>query len=140
MSARTVLPSANHANNSCWRRGAPTPRTPGGGFTDPRGQSVLRSAAYALVAALALVGPPRAPAADHGAFIQRYCAGCHDAVERKGGLDLDSLAFAPNDAANFRQWARVYDRVESGEMPPREKPRPDAADLGGEHRTPAQFA
>lgn len=66
--------------------------------------------------------------AQAGAFIEKYCAGCHDDVEKKGGLDLTSLAYAPADRANFQRWVQIHDRLEAGEMPPREKKRPDAAE------------
>ena len=59
--------------------------------------------------------------------LEARCLGCHDGASRKGGLDLS--APEPNfaDAEGFARWAKVYDRVESGEMPPkgRERPTPD---------------
>jgi hypothetical protein len=75
-------------------------------------------------------GPPRAaPPPALAAFTDRYCAGCHNDIDRKGALDLDGLALAPDDPANLQRWIRVFERVESGEMPPAEKPRPAADDL-----------
>ena len=68
-----------------------------------------------------------APAA---AFIEAHCAKCHDDVEKKGGLDLTALALAPDDAKNFALWVKVHDRVQSGEMPPKDKRRPPAAEQG----------
>jgi hypothetical protein len=62
-------------------------------------------------------------------FIEKYCAGCHDDVEKKGGLDLTSLTLTLNDSAVFQRWLKVHDRLEAGEMPPKEKKRPDAAEL-----------
>ena len=59
--------------------------------------------------------------------LEARCLGCHDGASKKGGLDLS--APEPNfaDAEGFARWAKVYDRVESGEMPPkgRERPTPD---------------
>jgi len=60
------------------------------------------------------------------AFIDRRCADCHDDVEKKGGLDLVSLAFDPANGKNFNTWVKVYDRVMADEMPPKKKPRPEA--------------
>ena len=69
--------------------------------------------------------PPPATAA----FIEKYCASCHDDVEKAAGLDLASLKYAPGNPANFVQWVKVHDRLQAGEMPPKEKKRPDASEL-----------
>ncbi len=86
----------------------------------------------ALVAAILACGavvraapPPPATAA----FIEQHCAGCHDDVEKKGGLDLTALALNPSDAKNFATWVKVHDRVQAGEMPPKKKARPAAGEL-----------
>src|SRR5204863_4958087 len=52
--------------------------------------------------------------------------GCHNEADKKGRLDLTSLAFDPADPANLAVWVRVHDRVTAGEMPPRGRDRPDA--------------
>lgn len=62
------------------------------------------------------------------AFTDQYCANCHNDDDLKGGLDLTSLAFKPHDPANFLTWVKVHDRVEAGEMPPKNRKRPDRAD------------
>ncbi|HUS33752.1 MAG TPA: DUF1592 domain-containing protein [Verrucomicrobiae bacterium] len=62
-------------------------------------------------------------------FIEKHCAECHDSETKKGGLDLTSLNFSPEDKANFGTWVKVHDRVEAGEMPPKKKPRPEAATM-----------
>ena len=64
------------------------------------------------------------------AFLDQYCTGCHNPVDLKGRLDLESLAYDPENRANFALWAKVHDRVQAGEMPPKEKRRPDPARLG----------
>lgn len=66
-----------------------------------------------------------------GSFIEKYCATCHNDVDKEAGLDLTSLRFAPNDPENFLQWVKVHDRIESGDMPPKEKKRPERTDLDG---------
>ena len=63
-------------------------------------------------------------------FIEKHCAECHDAEAKKGGLDLTSLNYSPEDKLNFGTWVKVHDRVEAGEIPPKKKPRPEAATLG----------
>jgi hypothetical protein len=62
-------------------------------------------------------------------FTEKYCAGCHNDVDKEGGFDITALAFAPEDPANFQRWVKVYDRLQAGEMPPKEKKRPDPSDL-----------
>jgi len=64
------------------------------------------------------------------AFTDRHCSSCHNDVDREGGLDLTSLNFSPGEPGSFLTWVKVHDRVAAGEMPPREKRRPEAAELG----------
>jgi cytochrome c553 len=82
------------------------------------------------IAALAASGvraaPPPAAAA---AFIEKYCASCHNDVDKEGQLDLTNLAYEPDNRANFALWVKAHDRVQTGEMPPKKKARPEAADL-----------
>ena len=40
------------------------------------------------------------------------------------------MKFVAGDAANFLTWVKVHDRVQAGEMPPKEKKRPVAAEAG----------
>ncbi|WP_414660822.1 DUF1592 domain-containing protein [Horticoccus sp. 23ND18S-11] len=82
--------------------------------------------ALAHVAAASLFGAPAAPlTAD---FTEKYCAKCHNDIDKEAGLDLTTLAFAPGDAANFQTWVKVHDRLQAGEMPPKEKARPDGTE------------
>src|SRR4051812_41494009 len=86
------------------------------------------------VGALAVVATPLARAAafspdDIAAFTDKNCSSCHNDVDKEGGLDLTSLNYSPNDPTNFLAWVKVHDRVQAGEMPPKEKKRPDAAEL-----------
>ena len=59
----------------------------------------------------------------------RYCSTCHNDADKKGGLDLTSLKYDPGDPANFSTWVKVHDRVQAGEMPPKEKIRPNPVEL-----------
>ncbi len=58
-------------------------------------------------------------------FLENHCFDCHDDLEKKGDFDLSSLRFNLSDPTHFRQWVDVYDKIESGEMPPKKKKRPD---------------
>ena len=62
-------------------------------------------------------------------FLEQHCTDCHDDAEKKGGLDLTALIWNPEDAANLTTWVKVHDRIRDGEMPPKKKPRPEAAAL-----------
>lgn len=59
-------------------------------------------------------------------LLSASCYECHDDVTDKGGLNLLDLEFEPEKPHNFALWQHVFERVESGEMPPKEEPRPDA--------------
>ena len=61
-------------------------------------------------------------------FFAKHCIECHDAETKKGNLDLTSLKPDFADAENFARWVKVHDYIESGEMPPKKKARPPAAD------------
>ena len=62
-------------------------------------------------------------------FLERHCSECHDATDKKGGLDLTSLSSLEKDPATYPQWIKVYDRILSGEMPPpKKKSAPPEAD------------
>ena len=74
-------------------------------------------------AALACV-PAGASAAGPQAFFAKHCTECHDADTHKGNLDLTALKPDFANPETFARWVKVYDRVESGEMPPRKRERP----------------
>src|SRR4051794_17661633 len=62
-------------------------------------------------------------------FLEEHCFGCHGDETQKGGLRLDTLGQQLDEAKIFGQWADVYERVSTGEMPPpkrKSQPSPDA--------------
>ena len=79
---------------------------------------------FATVTALTAGELPRASRL----FVEKHCVECHDAATKKGGLDLTSLRFEPAFSSNFSRWVLVHDRVSNGEMPPKKKARPEAAE------------
>src|SRR5207249_3711757 len=98
------------------------------GFLSPAGFSGLALfAVWSVSAARAAQGWGEA---DVFAFTDKYCSACHNDVDKDGGLDLTSLRFLPADEANFLTWVTVHDRVQAGEMPPKEKKRPNQTDVG----------
>jgi hypothetical protein len=78
---------------------------------------------------VALLGPIAGWAAPPAKFFETHCHLCHNADNKQGDLDLTALKFEPAKAENFTQWVKVHDRIASGEMPPKKRPRPDAADI-----------
>jgi hypothetical protein len=56
------------------------------------------------------------------AFLSRHCGECHGATKPKGDFRLDQLATGD-------RWFNVLEQLQSGAMPPKAKPRPDAAEL-----------
>ncbi|MBA3935989.1 MAG: DUF1592 domain-containing protein [Planctomycetes bacterium] len=69
------------------------------------------------------------PAATRVLFRQ-HCTECHDAETKKGNLDLTTLTADFTQPDNVARWLQVHDRVASGEMPPKKKPRPADAERG----------
>jgi hypothetical protein len=57
-------------------------------------------------------------------LIEASCIGCHDdATDTR--LNFDELGHDLTDRATFRMWESIFDRVDSGEMPPASEDRPD---------------
>ena len=71
----------------------------------------------------------QAPAAEYPKFFETHCLECHDGSIKKGNLDLSAIKLDLNHSGNFERWVRIYDRIESGEMPPQKKSRPPQAEL-----------
>jgi hypothetical protein len=94
----------------------------------------MRPSPFQIRAALAALGvvlasglraaEARWPSETAKQFIETRCASCHDETEKEAGLDLTALMFHPDKTDNFATWVKVFDRVTSGEMPPKKKPRP----------------
>ncbi|MEM7476387.1 MAG: DUF1592 domain-containing protein [Planctomycetota bacterium] len=58
-------------------------------------------------------------------FLGKYCADCHSDGISEGGFDLERLEAELSDPAQFATWQRVFDRIDSGEMPPEDSDTPD---------------
>src|SRR5438477_6723983 len=86
-------------------------------------------ASAAVLAALALPARAAQANAELFTFTDKYCSSCHNDVDKEGGLDLTDLKYAPEDSTNFLTWVKIHDRVQAGEMPPKEKKRPATPEL-----------
>src|SRR4051812_11343521 len=89
--------------------------------------SFVASCFAALVAGIAVCASASELGTPQQAFFARHCAECHDSSTKEGGLDLAALSRDVSDAETLRRWVRVYDRVDGGEMPPKDAPQPDLA-------------
>jgi mono/diheme cytochrome c family protein len=72
--------------------------------------------------------------ADAEQFLRQHCVRCHDGKVQEGQFRIDTLdrSFATHSAAE--RWAEVMTRINAGEMPPAEEPRPtvdEIADMVG---------
>ncbi len=59
-------------------------------------------------------------------FLKQHCLACHGEKKQEGGVRFDRVTGV--EASNRTLWTLVHQKVSSGEMPPADKPRPDAAD------------
>ncbi|MBT22054.1 hypothetical protein CMK17_19205, partial [Candidatus Poribacteria bacterium] len=57
-------------------------------------------------------------------LVEASCIDCHDA-DTDTQLNFEKLGHDLSDAATFRQWVKIFDRVQKGDMPPKKKKRPD---------------
>ena len=61
-------------------------------------------------------------------FLARTCYLCHNARLKNGGLDLEGNSTPAAIARDPHTWERVALKVRTGEMPPKEWPRPSEAE------------
>jgi mono/diheme cytochrome c family protein len=94
-------------------------------------QSSILATASLILAALFASNHVRADEADTlyinsiaESFLKEHCIRCHGEKEAKGELRLDAVESDLTRPATFEQWREIIDRVQSGEMPPEDEPRP----------------
>ncbi len=101
------------------------------GRRSPRSLSAIGCAIFAL--RLAVPVSVTAVAAElprvASTFIHKHCADCHNGETKESGLDLLTLRYEPGNAENFTAWVKVFDRVNEGEMPPKDVKRPTPTEL-----------
>ena len=57
-------------------------------------------------------------------FLQQHCFACHSGERAESGLNLETCSADLADAEIRRRWVHLYDRVATGEMPPRTESAP----------------
>lgn len=60
-------------------------------------------------------------------LLDTHCVDCHGDDTQKAGLRLDTLSNDFDDLKSSATWTKVFDKIVSGEMPPktRDRPQPD---------------
>lgn len=90
--------------------------------------SGLTVLACVLLSGIARAAPPESEKAYQQQvrpFLARHCFECHGAEDGKAGLRLHDLGSDFSAGDNADTWKEVIDRINLGEMPPKDKPRPD---------------
>ncbi len=77
---------------------------------------------YLALIALPLAAAEFTPAARD--FLEQHCADCHDADSKKGGLNLEKISLEHPGPEQAQLLVHIFDRVLSGEMPPKKKEQP----------------
>jgi len=62
-------------------------------------------------------------------FVKKHCVKCHGAKKPKADLRLDNVNPRIRRGKSAGVWRRVRDVLREGDMPPKDEPRPDAAEL-----------
>jgi hypothetical protein len=61
-------------------------------------------------------------------LVKQYCLGCHSTEKQKGDLDLERFKTIQDLIKTPKPWEQVVEQLSLGEMPPKEKPQPTAAE------------
>lgn len=91
------------------------------------GRLTLAATLTLAVGTLAAQSPKAVAPPGTQAFLKTHCLACHNATLKEGKLDLTTLSLASADPKSLATWVKVHDRVQAGEMPPKEMPQPTAA-------------
>ena len=69
-----------------------------------------------------------APAPTVKPLLAQHCISCHGSKDPKGQFQLHDLVSYSFRAADVHRWQRVLEMVETGEMPPADRPELEADD------------
>jgi len=87
--------------------------------------------AFAITGTDGAEGPATAdPKNDYATVVQplvkQYCLSCHSTKVKKGDLDLERFASISHVRKDLKPWQAMIEMLETGEMPPKNKPQPTA--------------
>lgn len=61
-------------------------------------------------------------------LVKKYCLSCHSTKAKKGSLDLERFASLEQVRKDLKPWQQTIEMLETGEMPPKDKPQPSEAE------------
>lgn len=61
-------------------------------------------------------------------LLKKYCLDCHSTEVKKGSLDLERFATVNDIRADLKPWQGLIEMMETGEMPPKKRLQPTAAE------------
>ncbi len=62
-------------------------------------------------------------------FLEGHCVSCHGETKQRGDLRVDTLERDFGKPGVAGHWMEIMDRINSGEMPPKKLPRPNAEEV-----------
>ena len=62
-------------------------------------------------------------------FFSQHCISCHGTDLSEGNLNLQTIQADMSDSETAQKWIEILDRINLGEMPPVDEPRPPATEL-----------
>ncbi len=63
------------------------------------------------------------------AFLAKHCVRCHGSQKQEGDLRIDQLSRDFKSGSDTHHWAEALDKVNSGEMPPKDEKRPTQEEI-----------
>ena len=90
-------------------------------------RDLLRSS-LSVFLSLRLVGAVCA-AEPFEAFLENHCVRCHGPQKEEGDIRIDRLSRDFNAGLDSHHWAEALDKINSGEMPPKEEPQPTQEEI-----------
>lgn len=80
--------------------------------------------------AVALSWAAAAPGAESfDGFLEKHCLRCHGPAKVEGDVRIDQFSRDFKAGADAHHWGEVLDRINSGQMPPKDEPQPEQAEI-----------
>jgi hypothetical protein len=92
----------------------------------PDGRSLMMWCLVGVAFGTSVVMAAEAPAKQ---LLAQHCEKCHSGAKPKGHFAIASLSDDFSDKKNREHWLTVLEQLKSGDMPPKEKPRPPTKDV-----------
>lgn len=85
---------------------------------------------FCILLLTTLIGSKIVSAADpFDAFLQKHCLRCHGPQKVERDLRIDLLSRDFNSGADSHLWAEIVERINSGEMPPKDEAQPSEDEI-----------